>query len=105
MSAANSLQDKIMIQEHFAHEHLPSELSQSEIDSYKARIKTLLKERDACLVSHYYTDAVVQEITEETGGCISDSLEMARFGSQRPEQTLIVAGVKFMGETSKILSP
>ena len=105
MSAANSLKDRILIQEHFAHEHLPSELSQSEIDSHKARIKMLLKEHDACLVSHYYTDAVVQEITEETGGCISDSLEMARFGSVRPEQTLIVAGVKFMGETAKILSP
>ncbi|OUS34642.1 quinolinate synthase ['Osedax' symbiont bacterium Rs2_46_30_T18] len=105
MSAANSLKDRIMIQEHFAHEHLPSALNQSEIDSHKARIKFLLKEHDACLVSHYYTDAVVQEITEETGGCISDSLEMARFGSVRPEQTLVVAGVKFMGETAKILSP
>ncbi|EPJ54349.1 MAG: quinolinate synthetase [Osedax symbiont Rs2] len=94
-----------MIQEHFAHEHLPSQLNQCEIDSYKARIKMLLKEHNACLVSHYYTDAVVQEITEETGGCISDSLEMARFGSTRSEQTLIVAGVKFMGETAKILSP
>jgi len=105
MSIAPTLQDRIMIQEHFAHENLPSELTQSEVDSYKARIKILLKERNACLVSHYYTDAIVQEITEETGGCISDSLEMARFGSERDEQTLIVAGVKFMGETSKILSP
>jgi quinolinate synthase len=105
MSAAVSLKDRIMIQEHFAHENLPNALDQTEIDQYKARIKTLLREKDACLVSHYYTDDVVQEITEETGGCISDSLEMARFGSERPEQTLLVAGVKFMGETSKILSP
>jgi len=105
MSIAPTLQDRIMIQEHFAHENLPSELTQPEIDNYKARIKILLKERNACLVAHYYTDAIVQEITEETGGCISDSLEMARFGSERDEQTLIVAGVKFMGETSKILSP
>lgn len=105
MSIAITLKERIMIQEHFAHEQLPTELNQTEIDALKNRIKQLLKERDACLVSHYYTDAVVQEITEETGGCISDSLEMARFGSVRPEQTLLVAGVKFMGETAKILSP
>lgn len=99
------ISDRILVQEHFAQEHLPSEMDQAEIDRYKARIKALLKEKDACLVAHYYTDAVVQEIAEETGGCISDSLEMARFGTIRPEQTLVVAGVKFMGETAKILNP
>ncbi len=99
------ISDRILVQEHFAQEHLPREMDQAEIDRYKARIKALLKEKDACLVAHYYTDAVVQEIAEETGGCISDSLEMARFGTIRPEQTLVVAGVKFMGETAKILNP
>jgi quinolinate synthase len=105
MFATDSLKDRIMIQEHFAHENLPSALNQTEIDVYKLRIKALLKERDACLVAHYYTDPIVQEITEETGGFISDSLEMARFGRRRTEQTLLVAGVKFMGETAKILNP
>lgn len=105
MFEQSDLNARIRVQEHFAQEHLPSELNQTEIDQYKARIKTLLREKDACLVAHYYTDAIVQEIAEETGGCISDSLEMARFGSVRPEQTLVVAGVKFMGETAKILSP
>ncbi|WP_137512460.1 quinolinate synthase NadA, partial [Escherichia coli] len=38
-------------------------------------------------------------------GCISDSLEMARFGAKHPASTLLVAGVRFMGETAKILSP
>lgn len=99
------ISDRILVQEHFAQEHLPNEMDQAEIDRYKARIKALLKEKDACLVAHYYTDAIVQEIAEETGGCISDSLEMARFGTIRPEQTLVVAGVKFMGETAKILNP
>lgn len=36
---------------------------------------------------------------------MSDSLEMARFGHDHPAQTLIVAGVRFMGETAKILTP
>ena len=40
-----------------------------------------------------------------TGGCVSDSLEMARFGRDHPAETLIVAGVRFMGETAKILTP
>ncbi|BBB29465.1 quinolinate synthase NadA [Neptunomonas japonica] len=105
MLSKKDISDRILVQEHFAQEHLPSEMELAEIDRYKSRIKTLLKEKNACLVAHYYTDAIVQEITEETGGCISDSLEMARFGTQRPEQTLVVAGVRFMGETAKILNP
>ena len=69
------------------------------------RIKALLKQKNAVLVAHYYTDPAIQALAEETGGCVSDSLEMARFGKQNPAQTLIVAGVKFMGETAKILTP
>ena len=57
------------------------------------------------LVAHYYTDADVQALAEETGGCVADSLEMARFGRDHPADTLVVAGVRFMGETAKILSP
>lgn len=71
----------------------------------KARIRRLLKEKDAVLVAHYYVDSDIQDLAEETGGCVSDSLEMARFGRDHPAKTLVVAGVKFMGETAKILSP
>lgn len=74
-------------------------------DQKKQRIKELLKARDAVLVSHYYTDPVLQALAEETGGCVSDSLEMARFGKHHDASVLIVAGVKFMGETAKILTP
>lgn len=71
----------------------------------EARIKTLLRERDAVLVAHYYTAGEVQDLAEETGGIVSDSLEMARFGHAHPARTLVVAGVRFMGETAKILNP
>lgn len=71
----------------------------------KNKIKRLLKEKGAVLVSHYYVDADLQELAEETGGCVADSLEMARFGRDHAAQTLVVAGVRFMGETAKILSP
>lgn len=83
----------------------PKPLSDDQKADYKARIKALLKARDAVLVAHYYTDPEIQALAEETGGCVSDSLEMARFGKEHPAKTLIVAGVKFMGETAKILSP
>lgn len=83
----------------------PMPLSSDEKQAYKDRIKALLKEKDAVLVAHYYTDPEIQALAEETGGCVSDSLEMARFGNQHSARTLIVAGVKFMGETAKILNP
>jgi quinolinate synthase len=69
------------------------------------RVKTLLKSHDATLVAHYYTDESVQRLAEETGGCVSDSLDMARFGHNHKARTLVVAGVRFMGETAKILNP
>ncbi|MFO8154177.1 quinolinate synthase NadA [Thioalkalivibrio sp.] len=81
------------------------DLDASEQAALTARIKTLLEEQDAVLVAHYYVDSSLQRIAEETGGCIADSLEMARFGKEHPASTLVVAGVRFMGETAKILSP
>ncbi len=69
------------------------------------RIKRLLKEQDAVLVAHYYVHPDLQDLAEATGGCVSDSLDMANFGNQHPAKTLVVAGVRFMGETAKILNP
>jgi len=71
----------------------------------KQEIKALLQRENAVIVAHYYTSPGIQALAEETGGCVSDSLEMARFGRDHPATTLIVAGVKFMGETAKILTP
>ncbi|MGO4280020.1 quinolinate synthetase [Cupriavidus sp. OV038] len=84
---------------------VPPALTPDERQALKARIRKLLKERNAVLVAHYYVDADLQDLAEETGGCVSDSLEMARFGRDHAAQTLVVAGVRFMGETAKILSP
>ena len=83
----------------------PAPLTEAQKDDYRQQVKALLKQEDAVLVAHYYTDPMIQELAEETGGCVSDSLEMARFGRDHKASTLIVAGVKFMGETAKILSP
>lgn len=83
----------------------PARLSAEDKQFYREKIKRLLKERNAVMVAHYYTDPEIQALAEETGGCVADSLEMARFGSQHSATTLLVAGVRFMGETAKILSP
>ncbi|WP_019029812.1 quinolinate synthase NadA [Colwellia piezophila] len=83
----------------------PKPLDNNEKAQYIEKIKKLLIEKNAVLVAHYYTDPEIQALAEETGGCVADSLEMARFGKQHSAETLIVAGVKFMGETAKILTP
>lgn len=85
--------------------HQSHTMTSIDIADHKERIKKLLRSEDAVLVAHYYVDDAIQELAEETGGCVADSLEMARFGHQHPAETLVVAGVKFMGETAKILSP
>jgi len=80
-------------------------LAGAERSTLIARIKALLKAQDAALVAHYYTHEDLQQLAEETGGYVADSLEMARFGHEHSGSTLVVAGVRFMGETAKILSP
>jgi quinolinate synthase len=81
------------------------QLDAAERNSLKARIRQLMKAQDAVLLAHYYTSGDLQDLAVETGGCVSDSLEMARFGHAAAARTLIVAGVRFMGETAKILNP
>ncbi len=95
----------------FVRDHLNSKIEavQYSSDEDKAaliiEIKQLLEQENAVMVAHYYTEPELQALAEETGGCVADSLEMARFGRDHPATTLVVVGVKFMGETAKILSP
>lgn len=77
----------------------------AEREQLRASIKRMLKEQNAVLVAHYYVHPDLQDLAEETGGCVSDSLEMARFGRDHPAKTVVVCGVRFMGETAKILNP
>lgn len=82
-------------------EEIPASVKARHIET----IRAMLKRENAVLIAHYYTDPDIQKLAEETGGCVSDSLEMARFGANHSADKLIVCGVKFMGETAKILSP
>lgn len=83
----------------------PKTPSAEEIKAYCERIAEKLKKNNAVLIAHYYTSPEVQQLAEMTGGFIGDSLEMAKWGRNSTAQTIIVAGVRFMGETAKILSP
>jgi len=82
-----------------------TEMTAVERSQIMDRIKRLFQQQDAVLVAHYYVHEDLQMIAEETGGYVSDSLDMARFGHEHPATTLVVAGVRFMGETAKILNP
>ena len=81
------------------------ELGEAERERLMDRAAVLLEQRDAVLVAHYYTDPDLQILADRTGGYVADSLDMARFGAEQEASTLVVAGVRFMGETAKILSP
>jgi quinolinate synthase len=89
----------------FAWAKTPAVLTPSQRNALADRARALLKQHNAVLVAHYYVDGLLQDLALETGGIVSDSLEMARFGRDHVAQTLVVAGVRFMGETAKILSP
>ena len=84
---------------------LPRFLSSEEKEEYRNKIKQRLIKENAVLIAHYYTDNEVQSLAEETGGFVGDSLEMARFGRDHKADTVVIAGVKFMGESAKILTP
>jgi quinolinate synthase len=83
----------------------PVEPSAPERAQLKARVRQLLRSHDASLLAHYYVHPDLQDLAQETGGCVADSLEMARFGHQQAASTLVICGVRFMGETAKILNP
>lgn len=104
MTVSETLPDR-RLAPHQVPETVVEILAPAERDRLRERIKALLAARGAVLVAHYYTDPELQRLAEETGGCVSDSLEMARFGHEAGAATLVVCGVRFMGETAKILNP
>jgi quinolinate synthase len=106
MSIASDKLETIRQQVQYHLDHAEQKkLSPEQEQSLKDQIKARLEQENAVIVAHYYTSPAIQSLAEETGGCVSDSLQMARFGHDHPAETLVVCGVKFMGETAKILTP
>lgn len=98
-------EQRLIVEDYLSRSPSANSSDVSDLNALKAEIKAQLRAKDAVLIAHYYTDPMIQELAEETGGIVSDSLEMARFGNSHSAETLVVAGVKFMGETAKILTP
>ncbi|MDG1506272.1 MAG: quinolinate synthase NadA [Luminiphilus sp.] len=94
---------RMRVQSHFA--AAPKRIDPQRKALLEEKIRAQLEQHNAVIIAHYYTAPEIQALAEATGGCVSDSLEMARFGRDHPAQTLLVAGVRFMGETAKILTP
>lgn len=106
LSAGNELiADRVFVREFLDKIPENQPLSDQQNADYESKIIALLAKKNAALVAHYYTDPLLQALADKTSGCVADSLEMARFGSNSSAKTLMVCGVKFMGETAKILSP
>ena len=105
LTSNNYTSDRKLVRQHLDQIDLPKIISEDEKSATLDEIKALLISKNAKVVAHYYTDSCLQDLAETTGGYVGDSLEMARFGKDCDADLLIVAGVRFMGETAKILSP
>ena len=82
--ASEHLKDiRQLVKDHLAHGG-EKQLSEERERYLRRQIKELLERENAVLVAHYYTKDAIQELADETGGCVSDSLEMARFGHDHP---------------------
>jgi len=105
-SASDSLASELsIVRDHMKKARVPEILADEERASMISKLINLLDGKRAKLIAHYYTNSFLQDLAEETNGFVGDSLEMARFGRDADAEILVVAGVKFMGETAKILSP
>jgi quinolinate synthase len=67
----------------------------------EVEIRRLKRERNALVLAHYYQESEVQDVADFVG----DSLELARRGREARESVIAFAGVHFMAETAKILTP
>lgn len=70
-------------------------------EDVRARIERLKRERDAVVLAHYYVAPEVQAVADYVG----DSFYLAKLAVSLPQQTIVLAGVEFMGESAKLLNP
>ena len=71
------------------------------MDSVAVEIRQLKQDKNAVILAHYYVPDPVQAVADEIG----DSFYLSRAATRSPAQTIVFAGVSFMGESAKILNP
>lgn len=71
------------------------------MDTVRERIQKLKEKHDAVILSHFYEESDIQDIADHIG----DSLFLAEIGQKLKNKVVLMAGVVFMAETVKILSP
>lgn len=67
----------------------------------KGEIRRLCQEKNAIILAHYYTTGDIQDVADFVG----DSLALARKAAETDAEMMVMAGVHFMAETCKLLSP
>ena len=67
----------------------------------KEEIRRMCREKNAVIMAHYYTDGEIQDMADFVG----DSLALAQKAATTDADIIVMCGVHFMGETSKILCP
>src|SRR5215831_19833887 len=68
---------------------------------FASQVRRLAAERDAVILAHNYQVPEIQDVADHVG----DSLALSRLAAQSPARVIVFAGVYFMAETAKILSP
>ena len=71
------------------------------METVRERIARLKLKHNALILAHYYEDGAIQDLADHVG----DSLALAQWGEQASNPVILMAGVVFMGESVKILSP
>lgn len=71
------------------------------MDEIKCKINELKLEKDVAILAHYYVDGEVQRIADYVG----DSFYLSKIATQLTQKNILFCGVKFMGESAKLLNP